>query len=69
VALECIRSRGPPEERDVSLAYPLEMKVCHDPLFLDGTYPREAITIDDSQSPERVLSDVMVHASLAPTVS
>lgn len=62
VALDRIRSRGRPEERDVSVEYLVEMKLYQDRLFVDGTYPCEVITIDGNQSPERVLSDLMVHA-------
>jgi deoxyadenosine/deoxycytidine kinase len=62
VALDRIRSRGRPEERDMSVEYLIELKLHQDRLFVDGTYPCEVITIDGNQSPEKVLSDVMVHA-------
>jgi deoxyadenosine/deoxycytidine kinase len=62
VALDRIRSRGRPEERDVSLEYLIEMKLYQDRLFIDGTYPCEVITLNGNQSPERVLSDLLVHA-------
>jgi deoxyadenosine/deoxycytidine kinase len=62
VALDRIRSRGRPEERDVSLEYLIEMKLYQDRLFIDGTYPCEVITLNGNQSPERVLADLLVHA-------
>lgn len=69
VALDRIRSRGRPEERDVSLEYLIEMKLYQERLFVDGTYPCEILTINGDQSPERVLADVMVHAPRAVPVS
>jgi deoxyadenosine/deoxycytidine kinase len=62
VALDRIRSRGRPEERDVSVEYLIELKLYQDRLFVDGTYPCEVLTINGDQSPEKVLADVMVHA-------
>jgi deoxyadenosine/deoxycytidine kinase len=62
VALDCIRSRGRPEERDVTLEYPFEMRLYLDPLFIYGTYSSEVLTLNGPKSPERVLSDLLVHA-------
>jgi deoxyadenosine/deoxycytidine kinase len=62
VALDRIRSRGRLEERDVSLEYLTELKMYQDRLLTDGTFTCEVLTVDGDQSPEKVLSDLMVHA-------